>query len=190
MFIKESHATALFAGGFGTLDEGFESLTLVQTGKSDPRPIVFVENPRGNFWRPMLKFFNEKLAKGGMISEHDRSIYQIAYSAEEAVDYILSFYSVYHSLRYVKDRLVLRLAKPLTDANVLLLSRDFKDLISWGGMQQTAALPEESDEPLLEQLPRLVFRYNRKEYGRLIELIHAINRMGSAPYKQPAKRAR
>lgn len=190
LFIKESHATALFPGGFGTLDEGFESLTLVQTGKSDPRPIVFVDTPRGNFWKPMLKFFNDKLAKGGMISFNDRSIYRIAYSAQEAVDYILSFYSVYHSLRYVKDRLVLRITRPLTDANVAELSRAFGDLISWGSIHQGPPLPEESDEPLLAQLPRLVFRYNRKEYGRLSELIHTINRMGNASYKQSSKRAR
>ena len=112
LFIKESHATALFPGGFGTLDEGFESLTLVQTGKSDPRPIVFVEGPGEPFWKPLLRFVQHEVTREGMISVSDRSVYQVAYSAEEAVEIIQGFYSVYQSLRYVGDRVVLRLKRP------------------------------------------------------------------------------
>src|SRR3990167_5898610 len=132
LFIKESHATALFPGGFGTLDEGFESLTLVQTGKSDPRPIVFVDVPRGQFWRPLLKFFDEQLAGQGMISSEERSIYQVVRSAQDAARVILDFYSTYHSLRYVGEQLVLRLHKPLPQSAVTRLSREFRGILRSG----------------------------------------------------------
>ncbi len=178
LFIKESHATALFPGGFGTLDEGFESLTLVQTGKSDPRPIVFVDTPRGTFWAPLLKFFDRQLQQGGMISPGDRSLYQVADSAEEAAQQIVDFYAVYHSLRYVGERLVLRLHRPLSDQAVAQLTKEFSDVLTSGSIQQGKALPEEADEPQLLQLPRLIFRFNRKDYGRLVELIHRINELG------------
>ena len=178
LFIKESHATALFPGGFGTLDEGFESLTLVQTGKSDPRPIVFVDSPGGKFWSPMLKFFQQQLIEGGMISPSDRAIYGVVDTAEEAAAYILRFYSVYHSLRYVKDLLVIRLQQPLAARIMAQLNREFEDLLGSGEIRLGAALPEESDEPNLKDLPRLVFTFNRKEYGRLIQLIHRVNELG------------
>lgn len=178
LFLKESHATALFAGGFGTLDEGFESLTLVQTGKSDPRPIVFVESPRRTFWKPLLQFFDERMVREGIIAPTERSIYQVAHSAEEAVHHILKFYAVYHSLRYVKDDLVLRLHRRLPEGAVARLSREFADLLSSGAIRQGGALPAEADEPQLQHLPRLILRFNRKDYGRLIQLIHRINELG------------
>jgi uncharacterized protein (TIGR00730 family) len=179
LFIKESHATALFPGGFGTLDEGFESITLVQTGKSDPRPIIFVDTPHGKFWEPLLNFFDRRLRRGGMISPADRSTYQVARSAEEAVKTILRFYAVYHSLRYVDDRLVLRLQRPLPDGAAAQLTREFHDLLRSGAIQEGRALPEETDEPELQHLPRLILRFNRKEHGRLIHLIHRINELGT-----------
>ncbi len=175
LFIKESHATALFPGGFGTLDEGFESLTLVQTGKSDPRPIIFVDSPGGKFWKPMLSFFEQQLIEGGMISPSDRAIYGVADNAEDAAAYILKFYSVYHSLRYVSDLLVLRLQKPVAARVVTQLNKEFQDVLASGDIRQGTALPEESDELNLKDLPRLVFHYNRKEFGRLIQLIHRLN---------------
>ncbi len=178
LFIKESHATALFPGGFGTLDEGFESLTLVQTGKSDPRPIVFVDSPGGTFWDPLLKFFDQQLAQGGMISPTECAIYQVARSAEEAARSIVRFYAVYHSMRYVGDLLVLRLKRPLPDAAPAQLTREFGDLLSSDAIQQGPALPEEADEPDLKALPRLILKFNRQSYGRLTELIHRINELG------------
>lgn len=181
LFIKESHATALFPGGFGTLDEGFESLTLVQTGKSDPRPVVFVDAPGGTFWKPLLTFLDQQLTQGGMISSSDNSIYDIAYSAEEAAKTILRFYSTYHSLRYVGDKLVLRLQHPLPEGATAKLTKEFADLLSSGSIQQGRALPEEeeADEPLLNMLPRLIFNFNRQQFGRLIDLIHRINEYGA-----------
>jgi predicted Rossmann-fold nucleotide-binding protein len=175
LFLKESHATALFDGGFGTLDEGFESLTLVQTGKSDPRPIVFVESAGRQFWRPLLRFISEKLVKGGMVSPSDRSIFRVVRSAESAADTILRFYAVYHSLRYVGERVVLRLQRPIGERDVSRLTKDFRDIIVSGPIVQGLALPEEADEPELAHLSRLIFRFNRRDYGRLVEMINAIN---------------
>lgn len=178
LFIKESHATVLLPGGFGTLDEGFESLTLVQTGKSDPRPIVFVDEPNGTFWEPMMEFLNRQLAQHGMISSSDRSLYRLAHSAEEATQMILRFYAVYHSLRYVGDRVVLRLQRSLPETRVQQLAQQFHDIIVTGTMTQTTALPEEADEPELNALPRLVFEFNRRDYGRLTECIDRMNDLG------------
>ena len=179
LFLKESHATALFPGGFGTLDEGFESLTLIQTGKSDPRPIVFVDTPRGKFWQPLMRFFDAQLTQGGMISSSDQALYCLARSSEEAIAYILRFYSTYHSLRYVNGQLVMRLQRPLPTGSEARLTNTFRDVLSAGAIQQGSALPEEADEPELRHLPRLMLRFNRREHGRLTQLIHRINELGS-----------
>ena len=175
LFIKESHATVLFPGGFGTLDEGFESLTLVQTGKSDPRPIVFIELPRKPFWKPLLRFFNRQLVGEGMIDSTEEAIYQVVSSAEETLQVIQRFYSVYHSMRYVGQDTVLRISRPLPEETVDALSREFRDLLMKGAIRQSGPLPEEVDEPELARLPRLVIPFNRQNYGRLIQLIHRIN---------------
>jgi len=179
LFIKESHATALFPGGFGTLDEGFESLTLVQTGKSDPRPIVFVDLPHGRFWAPLLRFFEEQLAAGGMIAPSDPAVYRVVHSAEDAAQAILRFYSVYHSLRYVGDRLVLRLNRRLPDEAATRLAREFRDILRTDGIEQGHALPQEADEPQLRHLARLILHFNRKDFGRLLQLIHRLNDLGA-----------
>ena len=175
LFIKESHATALFPGGFGTLDEGFESLTLVQTGKSDPRPIVFVETPSKPFWKPLLDFFDQQFISGGMIADSDRASYEVAHSPEEAAQKVLNFYRVYHSIRYVNDQLVIRVQRRLPEAAPAQLTREFADMLSSGTIQQGTALPGESDEPELAHLPRLVLAFNRQQFGRLLQLIRRIN---------------
>lgn len=179
LFLKESQATVLFPGGFGTLDEGFECLTLVQTGKATPRPIVFVDLPDGSFWKPLLKFMGQKLVKEGMVSQNDHFIYQIAHSAKEAVGIIQRFYRVYHSLRYVDGRLVIRLTQPLPEKKVAQLSKEFKDILVSGEITQGPALAaeesEQGDEPALQALSRLVLHFNRRDFGRLTQLIHRIN---------------
>jgi hypothetical protein len=179
LFIKESHATALFAGGFGTLDEGFESLTLVQTGKSDPRPIVFVEAGRRRFWQPLLRFFDERLVRDGMISEGEQAVYQVARTGEEAARIVLGFYRVYHSLRYVGPSLVLRLQRPLPEGAVGRLSREFRGMLRGGVIRQGHALPAEADEPDLAALPRLVLPFDRQHYGGLVALIQRVNVLGA-----------
>jgi uncharacterized protein (TIGR00730 family) len=186
LFIKESHATALFDGGFGTLDEGFESLTLVQTGKSDPRPIVFVESAGRNFWRPLLRFISQKLVSEGMISSSDRSIFRVVRSAQAAADVILKFYSVYHSLRYVGDRVVLRLHRPLPERMVTALAKEYREILVSGTIAQGGALSEEADEPELQHLSRLIFRFNRRDYGRLTQMIEQINTVDPPPVSTPA----
>ncbi len=181
LFIKESDATVLFPGGFGTLDEGFECLTLVQTGKSVPRPIVFVDYPDGRFWGPLLKFFDD-VCREEKISSSDRSLYTVARSAREAAAQVKGFYRVYHSMRYVGEETVFRLQKPMPDRVVRDLSRQFGDILISGRIRQGEALSEEEesqrDEPELQKLPRLIFRFNRRDYGRLVELIHRINAGG------------
>jgi uncharacterized protein (TIGR00730 family) len=175
LFIKESHATVLFPGGFGTLDEGFECLTLMQTGKADPRPIVFVEQPGNPYWKPLLDFIDGPMCRQKMISDTDRSLYQVAHSAQEAADRVLSFYRVYHSMRYVGPRLVMRLQQPLSASALARLNRDFADMLSGGLMEVGRALPEESEEPQLSKLARLIIPFDRRSYGQLLQLISAIN---------------
>ncbi len=187
LFIKESHATALFPGGYGTLDEGFESMTLVQTGKSDPRPIVFVETPGGTFWRPLIRFINEQMVRGGMIAPSERDICFLASSAEEAAEHVLRFYSVYHSLRYVGQLLAIRLNRPLPAGATEPLTEEFRDILSEGQIREGRALPEETDEPELIELPRLIMAFNRKGFGRLMQLIHRVNALG---HGQPPPRKR
>ena len=175
LFIKESHATALFPGGFGTLDEGFETLTLLQTGKTDPRPIVFVETPKKPFWKPLLNFFDRQLIHERMISEDDRSIYDVAATAEEAAEQVLRFYSMYHSLRYVGDELIIRLNRALPADAPAQLTKQFSDILAKGAIVQGRPVLGEADEPELSHLPRLVMHFNRQRFGRLIQLIHSIN---------------
>ena len=186
LFVKESHATVLFPGGFGTLDEGFECLTLAQTGKTEPRPIVMVECGRGAYWRPLDQFFRRQLVAGGMIDRADDAIYRIVRSAEEARDVVLQFYSTYHSLRYVKDLLVLRLHHALPPEAVARLNREFQDVLVRGRITSGSALPVEAYEHDQPALPRLLLQFNRQHFGRLYQLIHRINALGAGP--RPAAR--
>ena len=187
LFVKESHAIALFPGGFGTLDEGTEALTLLQTGKTEPRPVIFVET--GRFWEPFLRFISERLEKEGMILPSDASIFQVARSAEEAVQQILQFYHVYHSMRYVDARISIRLQTVLAAPQVAQLNRQFRDIIASGEIVQGPALPEEADELELAKLPRLVFEFNRQSYGRLVQLIHRLNTLGHPTLPVPKKKS-
>jgi len=176
MFVKESDAIALFPGGFGTQDEGFEVLTLVQTGKSHMIPIVMLEEPGGTYWQKWVEFIREVLLKRGFISPPDISLFKITTSLEEAVDELVGFYRVYHSMRYVGDRLVLRLKQELNPFVLEELRDRFKDILAGGTFEQTGALPAEANEGHLAHMPRLRFRFDRKSLGRLREMIDFINR--------------
>jgi uncharacterized protein (TIGR00730 family) len=177
-FVMEADAVTLFPGGFGTHDEGFEVLTLLQTGKAPPMPVILMELPGEDYWETWDRFIRRQLLTRGFISEHDLSFYRIARSPEEAVDWITSYYSTYHSLRQVKDKLVIRLEKELKDGHVRRLNDMFQDLIEAGKISKTRALPEEKDEPHLMSKPRIAFVYNRKSAGRLNEMILKINELG------------
>ena len=176
LFVKESDAIALFPGGFGTQDEGFEALTLVQTGKSHLFPIIMVDEPGGNYWRHWLDFVNQVLLGRELISPADMALFKVTDSIDEAVAEVLNFYRVYHSMRYVKRDLVLRLQKKLSVELLEKIKVEYVDILRAGTFEQTAALPAEANDPQLASLPRLRFRFDRRNLGRLRMLIDTINR--------------
>ena len=176
MFVKECHALVCLPGGFGTLDEALEVLTLLQTGKRDMVPVVLLDAPGGSYWTDLQQFVTRQLLGGGMIGPEDLSLYRITDDHQVAVDEIMQFYRVYHSMRYVKDQLVLRLHRELPKSLLEAINEQYSDLVASGRFMQSAALPEERDEPELKQLPRLVFAFDRRSLGRLRQLIDMINR--------------
>ena len=179
IFVKEADAVALFPGGFGTHDEGYEVLTLVQTGKGRPMPIVYVDSPRGTFWKTWLRYVHDHLLRHNLISESDLALFKVTTSVTEAVDEITGFYRVYHSSRMVGPDFVMRLSHPLRPPLVQDLSREFADILFTGAIVQGEALPAEREqEPELNALPRLVFRLVQGRAGRLRQLIDRINREG------------
>jgi len=174
-FLKEAHAVALFPGGFGTLDEAMEVMTLVQTGKNPPIPLVMVDDD-GGYWEQWFHFTRDSLLKRGLISGEDFSLFSITRDPVEAVQFIDDFYRNYHSLRFVKQRLVIRLNKALDSGHLHILTSEFSELLAPGGrMQLCAALPEEADQPDLKHLPRLILEFNRRSYGLLKSFIRRIN---------------
>jgi uncharacterized protein (TIGR00730 family) len=175
MFVKEADAIALFPGGFGTHDEGFEALTLLQTGKSKPVPVVFVDAPGGRYWKQWRDYVVDHLLNESLISPPDMRLFKVTDDVEEAIAEITAFYRRYHSSRYVRDRLVLRIVEPLSDVRLASLNEEFADIVDGGAIVQTAALPEEAGEPEIAHLPRLVFAFGRRQFGRLRMLIDAIN---------------
>jgi uncharacterized protein (TIGR00730 family) len=178
LFVKESDAIALFPGGFGTQDEGFEALTLVQTGKSHLFPIIMVDEPGGDYWRRWLDFVDSVLVSRQLVSPPDTALFKVTDSVDEAVQEVLTFYRVYHSMRYVGSDLVLRLQKQLGPALLERISKEFVDIVQSGSIVQTTALPAEANDPHLADLPRLRFRFDRRSLGRLRMLIDVINREG------------
>ena len=176
LFVKECDAVALFPGGFGTLDEGFEVLTLVQTGKSHLFPIVMIDAPGSDYWHHFLRFTKDVLLSRKLISEDDLHLFKVTHSVEDAVAEILNFYCVYHSMRYVKGDLVIRLNRTIGEATLEKIRAGFTDIIKSGIFELTAALPEEHEEPKLASLPRLKFRFHRHKLGRLRQLIDVVNK--------------
>ena len=175
-FLKESDAVALFPGGFGTLDEAMETLTLVQTGKRNPLPLVLVDEPGGTYWSHWIEFLKDELLARGNISETDFNLFDLVYSAEDAVSKIERFYFRYHSLRYVEGQLVLRLNAALDQQRIETLKADFSDMLTPDGdLRLSGPLPTEMDEPEVAHLPRLIVDFNRHDFGRLKALIDEIN---------------
>jgi uncharacterized protein (TIGR00730 family) len=180
MFVKEADAVALFPGGYGTHDEAFECLTLVQTGKTRPMPIVFLDARDGTYWKTWKRYVEDHLLRQGLISPVDMALFKVTTSIEEAIAEITGFYRVYHSMRSVGARLVIRLNRRLPDDWVAALSRDFSDILAEGRIEQSGPL-EVEDEPHLADLPRLVLTFDRTHYGRLRQLIDRINEAPVAP---------
>lgn len=175
MFVKECSAVVCLPGGFGTLDEAMETLTLMQTGKQTMTPLVLLDHPDGSYWKDLGEFIEKQLGKGGMISPEDVRLYKITNSVDEAIEETLNFYRVYHSMRYVKNRLVFRLKTPLAESKLAYIQEHYADILVDGTYEQTTAQPEEFGEPDLSELPRLVFHFNRRALGRLRMLIDCIN---------------
>ena len=179
-FVKETHALALFPGGFGTMDEGFEVLTLMQTGKARIIPLVLVDQPNGTYWEAWMKFMTDHLFKRGLIGAEDFYLFKIVHDASEAVREIMQFYKVYHSARWVGDQLVIRINQRLSGRAVTELNQKFADLVRAGEIVPAAALRQEKNEPALWTLPRLVLAPHRRAFGRFRQLIDAINEAETA----------
>jgi uncharacterized protein (TIGR00730 family) len=175
MFVKEVHAVALFPGGFGTLDELFEVLTLVQTGKRDLLPIVCIDQPGGTYWSSLQRTFEKELFERRLVSPEDRSLYRVTDNLDDAVAEIQRFYSVYHSMRYVKDRLVIRLNSPPSDEVLARLNRDFASLLVSGTIDRVDVHPHEQDEVHTHHLSRISLAFNRRNTGRLRMLVDTLN---------------
>jgi uncharacterized protein (TIGR00730 family) len=175
IFIRHSDAIVLFPGGFGTFDEGFEALTLMQTGKSQLMPLVLVDKPGGIFWKTWDKNIREQLLRDKLISPEDLSLYQITDSTDEAVKIVTRFYRNFHSTRFVKDLLVVRLKNAPGESALAAMSRDFSDIIANGKIKIIKPTPEEIEDNDHLQLARIAFNFNRHDYGRLRQLIDVLN---------------
>jgi uncharacterized protein (TIGR00730 family) len=174
-FLKETHAVALFPGGFGTMDEGFEVLTLMQTGKAQIIPVVFVDRPGGTYWKTWMRFLEDHLLRRGLISDDDFSLFKMCSSVDEAVAEIAQFYKNYHSYRWVGQKMVIRVRRRLADKAIELINAAFDDVLNAQQLVQGVALPEELNEPELVEMPRLIFTPKRKNFGRFRKLLDAIN---------------
>lgn len=174
-FVKESHGIALFPGGFGTMDEGFETLTLIQTGKARIIPVVLVDKPGGRYWETWFSFLGEYLLGLGLVSEEDFHLFHMTHSVDDAVQHFLDFYKNFRSYRWVGARMVIRLTQRLTAAALAELNATFDDILKTPEIIQTGALPEEANEPELAEFPRLVLTPHQRNFGRLRQLIDAIN---------------
>jgi len=175
MFVKEVHSIVVCPGGFGTQDEAFEVLTLVQTGKRDLMPIVLLDEPGGTYWSRWLEYIKDELLENGMISPADLSLFFVTTDIDEAVNEVLNFYSVYNSMRFVRDKLVIRLHEEPTAELVERLNSEFADILAGGRIEKATMHQVEADDEHLRDLPRLALDFNRRSIGRLREMIDVLN---------------
>lgn len=173
IFVKETHAFALFPGGFGTHDEAFEALTLLQTGKSDLLPVVFVDAPGSTYWQDWYGFLQRHMLEEGLIAPSDLHLFKVTSDVDEAVDEITTFYRNYHSSRYVGKQLLIRLQRRPDAAMLARLSDDFRDILTQGDI--VAAEPPGDDSDAAPHLPRVLLWFDRIHFGRLRQLIDALN---------------
>ena len=169
-FIKESDATVLFPGGFGTHDEAFEVLTLLETGKCSPRPLIFVEAPGKKYWKTWLNFLKKQLLKGKFLTEEEFRLFRVVNSVKEAVEEIENFYRNYHSIRIGRETTIIRLNRKIPLKELKKLSKKYRDIVS-GEIIPSGPLPAEVRNKEFLELPRICMKFDRKSYGRLMELI-------------------
>jgi uncharacterized protein (TIGR00730 family) len=175
IFIRHSDAIALFPGGFGTMDEGYEALTLMQTGKSQLMPLVLIDRPGGTYWKTWDKHVREHLLRDQLISPDDLNLYQITDNTDQAVKMITRFYRNFHSSRFVRDLFVIRLKHAPSDSALRAMNEDFADIISGTAIQRMDPSPEEMDHDDHVDLARIGLGFNRRDYGRLRQLIDVLN---------------
>lgn len=180
-FVKESHAFAILPGGFGTLDETFELITLIQTGKSDLHPIVLLEAEGTGYWEPLLHFVSERLLGQGMISDSDLALFFHTNSPEEASRHILAFYSNYHSERFAGGKLILRLRRAPNDEQLATLNTEFGDIVVEGRIERTEPNKAEIEDEDALEMERITFQFDRRQFGRLRELVDRLNALAGLP---------
>lgn len=174
-FMKESDGFVLLPGGYGTMDEAFELLTLMQTGRSPLVPVVMLDPPGSTYWDTWRDFIDRELLSRQLISPHDLDVFTITEDVDTAVDEITGFYDVYHSSRNVGRRLVLRLNRDIDDDVLARLNREFGDIVVGGAIERIDATPSEVDDDDVVDLPRIAFRFDRRSYSRLRHLIDVLN---------------
>lgn len=180
-FVKESNAFVILPGGFGTLDETFELLTLIQTGKSDLHPIVLLEAEGTGYWDPIMDFIKETQLGSGLISESDLALFHHTTDPQVACHHILEFYTNYHSQRYAVGRLILRLRQTPTDADLASLNDDFDDIVAEGTIERAEPTQTEIDDDDALDCERISFVFDRRHFGRLRQLIDRLNELADLP---------
>ncbi|MBI2706136.1 MAG: LOG family protein [Actinobacteria bacterium] len=177
-FLKESHGAVLLPGGFGTMDEAFELLTLVQTGRSNLIPVVLLEPPGATYWQGWQSFVERELVERELISRHDLDLVRICDNVDDAVEEICGFYRVLHSTRFVGRRLVLRLNVGISDGLLDALNQEFGDIVVKGAIERVAVSASELDDGDVPGLPRIAFHFDRTHYARLRHLVDRLNAAG------------
>lgn len=175
IFIRHSDAIALFPGGFGTMDEGYEAITLMQTGKSQLMPLVLMDKPGGTYWKTWDKNIREHLLRDKLISPDDLCLYRITDNADEAVKIISRFYRNFDSTRFVRDQFIVRMKNTPSATALAALNEDFADIVVSGKIEVIKPTPEEVEDSDRLDLARISFNFNRRDYGRLRQMIDVLN---------------
>lgn len=186
-FMKETDAFALFPGGFGTLDESFELLTLLQTGKTSPAPIVLMDHPESTYWRGWSDFVERELVDAGLVNAADQSLYFRTSDPVAASEYLTSFYSCYHSMRFIGDRLIIRLNRMINDDVLEVLNREFVDILAGGELAPTDISQTELGDGDHVELPRLSMSFDNRSFARLIALVQRMNELGGTQRRTAAR---